>query len=102
MKRKDSHGLSRGKAHYLYWEHRVGAEYLVKDKDGTCYLVDHGTAGITKEKDHWIDIGGPDWQANSFEEAKYDFDIVSWSDEKPLKIYDYLRINGWWDEFYEG
>lgn len=95
MKRKDKNGLTRTKAHYLFYEAMVGGTYLVKDEDGTCWIVDHGAGDISKKDGHWIDLNGPDWQEQSFSEAKYDFDIVSWEDEKPLDIYDYLVENGW-------
>lgn len=95
MKRTDRNGLARGKAHYLFYEAALGGTYLVKDEDGTCYIVDHGAGELAKENGHWIDTDGPDSQEFSFQEAKHDFDIVSWSDEEPLDIWDYLKDNGW-------
>lgn len=95
MKRQDKNGLTRAKAHYLFHLAMVGGTYLVKDKDGSCWIVDHGAGEVAKEGDHWIDTEGPDWQENSFMESKYDFDIVSWEDPEPLDIYDYLKENGW-------
>ena len=95
MKRKDKNGLTRGKAKYLFILQCGGATYLVKDKDGTCWIVDHGAGELAKKDGHWIDTEGPYCQAISFEESKYEFNIVSWEDEKPLDIYNYLKENGW-------
>lgn len=97
MKRSDKNGLTRGMAKYLYVEHRLGAEYLVKDRDGRCYIVDHGAGELYKYGGCWKDRLGD--REDSFQESKYDFEIVSWKDKEPLELYEYLKDNGWWDEF---
>ncbi len=95
MKRKDKNGLTRGKARYLFWQTLVGGDYLVKNKDGTCFIVDHGAGELKKRKGKWISDCGADWTEEALSEAEHDFDIVSWEDEMPLNILDYLTSNGW-------
>lgn len=93
MKKKN--GLTQRKAHELFGLWCVGHDLLVKNKDGQCYHVDHGRAGdLIKTDERWED---PEYgfDENVFVKTKYDYEIVSWSDESPLDVYDYLMNEGW-------
>ena len=73
----------------------VGYDLLVKNKDGKCYHVDHGRSGdLIKKGGKWED---PEYgfDENVFQKARYSYKIVSWSDESPLDVRDYLLKEGW-------
>lgn len=71
----------------------IGYEYLVKNKDGTVYFVDHGYTEIIKAEEQWEDKEYG-FDENVFVEAKCNYDdLVSWDDEEPFDIYDYLVKN---------
>lgn len=87
--------MTQRKAHELFGLWCVGYDQLVRNKDGQCYHVDHGRSGdLVKTDDGWED---PEYgfDENVFMKTKYDYEIVSWSDEAPLNTYDYLMKEGW-------
>jgi hypothetical protein len=86
--------LSNAAARELIQAEALGGVYLVKNKDGKCYIVDHGFTELVKTDDHWEDKEYG-FDENVFGKTKYSYDIVSWEDEKPLNIFDYLKENGW-------
>lgn len=92
--------ISKKEAFELYGRFRLGAVYLVRNRDGSVYFVDHGYQGeIVKTEDRWEDtvLG---FSENVFipVNARYKFEIVAWEDEKPLDIYRYLCQSGWLDD----
>lgn len=93
--------LTRNAAGEMYEQYMVGAVYLVKNKDGKCYFVDHGFSGeLIKTADHWEDkkYGFEDYEGLIFSESKREYKIVSWEDKEPLDVYKYLVENGWMSE----
>lgn len=86
--------LSCKAAYEMYEWAMCGAVYLVKNKDGSCYFVDHGFTELVKSDERWMDIK---WGAFGpcFVRSKINYDIVSWEDERPLDIWKYLRNKGW-------
>lgn len=86
--------LTKAAAKELYNNWRVGGTYLVKNKDGSCYVVDHGCTELVKLEDHWEDrvYGTEDFV---FWKLKRNYEIVSWEDDTPLNIGDYLKENNW-------
>lgn len=87
--------LPQGAARELFDCMRVGYDLLVKNKNGKCYHVDHGRSGdLVKNGSKWED---PEYgfDENVFLEADYRYKIVSWSDEEPLDVHDYLLQEGW-------
>jgi len=90
----DEVSVSAARELYNLW--RLGYVYLVKNKDGTCYAVDHGCIDVpVKAEERWEDPEYGFDDQNVFLETKHDFKIVSWDDEAPLDIGDYLIDNGW-------
>ncbi len=95
MKKIRKKDLTQRKAHELFYLWCVGYNLLVKNKDGLCYHVDHGRSGDPiKTERGWED---PEYgfDENVFAKSKYDYDIVSWDDEEPLHVFDYLVAAGW-------
>lgn len=87
--------LPRKAAREMFYRSRLGDVYLVRNKDGKCYFVDHGCTGKpVKREEQWED---PEYGFNEyvFLEAKYDYPIVAWSDDEPLDIDEYLIREGW-------
>lgn len=91
--------MSRNAFLYMMWA--LGAEFLVKNKNGEVYFIDHGYSGkLIKTNERWEDAhyGFDD---NIFEKSKFDYSIVSWEDREPLNIYEHLGRSGWLDSHQE-
>lgn len=87
--------ISEKVARYLYGNWRCGSEFLVKNKDGSLFFVDHGYSGrLIKTNERWEDEKYG-FDENVFISAKQGSRLVSWKDETPFDIYKYLEKNGW-------
>lgn len=86
--------LSDAAAAELIEASALGRTYLVKNKDGRCYLVDHGYTELIKTADGWEDKEYG-FEEEVFEETEHSYEIVSWEDEEPLDIDAYLKEHGW-------
>ena len=86
--------LSKAAAFELIAASAFGGVYLIKNRDGKCYIVDHGVTELIKTEERWEDKESG-FDENVFEETKRSYDIVSWDDKDPLDIADYLKKNGW-------
>lgn len=92
--------LSKKSALEIYNNSRIGRVYLVRNKNGKLYYVDHRYTELVKKEDRWEDKKyGFDW--NVFVECNLDLENVKWEDERPLNIYQLLHDEGWVDDEYE-
>lgn len=78
----------------LCGHYRLGAELLVKNKNGDVYFVDHSYSGkLIKNGERWEDARFG-FDENVFEKSRFSYPFVSWEDEEPLDIEQYLLKNG--------
>jgi len=73
-----------------------GAVYLVKNKDGKIYYVDHGFTELVKTDERWEDkeYGFEDVIGLVFTECNMKLDFVSWCDTEPTHIETFLKVKG--------
>lgn len=87
--------ITKSAARELLGEWSIGYDQLVQNKDGSCYLVDHGRSGdLIKVNSRWED---PNYgfDENVFRRVSPSFKkIVSWDDEQPLDVMDFLIEHG--------
>ena len=83
----------------MYNHNGCGQHYLVQNKDGSFYLVDHQFTELVKTKSRWedkkygFDTQNVFWKANCNYSA-----IVSWKDDAPFDVDIYLQETGWNEE----
>ena len=78
----------------LCGRYRLGAELLVKNKNGDVYFVDHSFSGkLVKTKTRWEDARYG-FDENIFSKSRFSYSFVSWEDDEPLDIEQYLFKNG--------
>lgn len=84
--------LSKGAIQELYDMNGVGYDWLICNKDGRIFFVDHGLYPLEKGEKVWNNKKFDGYSISAFVEDKKKRykSLVSWEDEQPFNIYEFL------------
>ena len=84
--------LSKGAIQELYDMNGVGYDWLICNKDGRIFFVDHGLYPLEKGEKVWNNKKFAGYSISAFVEDKKKRykSLVSWEDEQPFNIYEFL------------
>lgn len=84
--------LSKGAIQELYNMNRVGYDWLICNKDGRIFFADHGLYPLEKGDKVWNNNEIDGYSVSAFVEDKKKRykSLVSWEDEQPFDIYEFL------------
>ena len=84
--------LSKGAIQELYNMNRVGYDWFICNKDGRIFFADHGLYPLEKGDKVWNNNEIDGYSVSAFVEDKKKRykSLVSWEDEQPFDIYEFL------------